>query len=145
LNSIDGIGISINLAVNSNQPTGLGPVLNGVTENGLYKNEDFKNTIHNISSIFSNEFNVPVYVLNDGDAAAVQVSVDMKLPNTLALSLGSGLAGGFVDSNNMVTDWLTEMGNIIIDIDENAVGHSFSKVKRRGAAVSVTAFSIQAS
>ncbi|MDP8292478.1 MAG: ROK family protein [Candidatus Orphnella occulta] len=129
LNSIDGIGISINLAVNSNQPTGLGPVLNGVTENGLYKNEDFKNTIHNISSIFSNEFNVPVYVLNDGDAAAVQVSVDMKLPNTLALSLGSGLAGGFVDSNNMVTDWLTEMGNIIIDIDENAVGHSFSKVK----------------
>ena len=129
MTDIDAIGISINLAVVDNKVTGTGPVLNGVIESGKYKKKKFKKQIYNMADIFGKEFNAPVFILNDGDAAAVQVSVDMQLPSTLALSLGSGLAGGFVDNKNMVTDWLTEMGNVVIDTSDDAPGHSFSKVK----------------
>ena len=62
-----------------------------------------------LDNILSQQFELPVFVLNDGDAAAVQTSVDMGLPKTLSISGGTGLAMGYGS-----TELLTEGGNVII-------------------------------
>ena len=113
---IKSIGVSINLAVANNKATGQGPVVEGL------KGENVK-VMENLDTELQKEFNLPVLVLNDGKAAAIQNTVDMGLPNTLSLAGGTGLAMGYG-----TVDFLTEGGNIIIDMSKNALGHSFSKV-----------------
>ncbi|MBI3617455.1 MAG: ROK family protein, partial [Candidatus Omnitrophica bacterium] len=114
------IGVSINLAVANNKVTGLGPVVESL------RGKQAK-VMSQLDVILNQEFNLPVYVLNDGDAAAIQTTIDMGLPNTVSLAGGTGLAMGYGS-----TQFLTEGGNIVIDTYDQAEGHSFSKV--RGAA-----------
>ncbi|MBI3617449.1 MAG: YvcK family protein, partial [Candidatus Omnitrophica bacterium] len=115
-NELKAIGVSINLAVANNKVTGLGPVVESL------RSEQAK-VMSQLDVILNQEFNLPVYVLNDGDAAAIQTTIDMGLPNTVSLAGGTGLAMGYGS-----TQFLTEGGNIVIDTNNEAVGHSFSKV-----------------
>jgi predicted NBD/HSP70 family sugar kinase len=115
--SIQGVGVSINLVVVDNQIKGMGPVVNSVPKENM-------GDMWALDKVLSEEFDLPVYVLNDGDAMAYQASVDMGLTDTLALSGGTGLATGYGS-----TQLLTEGGNVIIDLDAEADGHSYTQVK----------------
>ncbi|MDP8267068.1 MAG: ROK family protein [Candidatus Aceula meridiana] len=110
------LGVSVNLAVANNRLTGLGPVVEGL------KSDDAQ-VLKGLDDELRKAFDLPVFILNDGDAAAIQNAVDMELENTLSLAGGTGLAMGIGS-----TQLLTEGGNIVIDISKGAEGHSFSKV-----------------
>ncbi len=114
---LQAIGLSVNLAVANNKITGVGPVVQGIEDEGE------RAIIRVLDNILSQEFEMPVFVLNDGDAAAVQSSVDMGLPKTLSLAGGTGLAMGYGSGELM-----NEGGNFIIDVNESAARHSFNGV-----------------
>ncbi|MBI5873827.1 MAG: ROK family protein, partial [Candidatus Omnitrophica bacterium] len=121
LSVIKGLGISFNLVVVNNRPTGMGPVVDGLKGTELEIIKDIANSL-------SKKLAIPVFILNDGDAAALWAAVKKNTANTLALALGTGLAGGYVDANLTVRDYLTEMGNVVLETKEGALKHSFSKV-----------------
>ncbi|RLE48150.1 MAG: hypothetical protein DRJ18_02425, partial [Candidatus Methanomethylicota archaeon] len=122
LQEINSLGISFNLVVVNNRPTGLGPVVNG-----LKAKEEIRK-IKDIALTLQERLNIPVFILNDGDAGALWAAVRENAPNALALALGTGLAGGYADEALRIRDYLTEMGNVVLSLEEEALKHSFSKV-----------------
>ena len=116
---IDGIGLAWNGAVNNNRIRGrFAPVVKGLDK------ADFEAEIAPMATKLEKKFEVSVAVLNDGDAGALLVAVDKNAHNVLAWSLGSGLASGYVDAQGNVTDYLTEMGNVVTDMTSSALRHS---------------------
>ncbi|MDD3088230.1 MAG: hypothetical protein PHP89_06680, partial [Candidatus Omnitrophica bacterium] len=72
---------------------------------------------------------VPVGIINDGDAGALSVAVTLGLKKVLALSLGTGLAAGYVDGKGQVTNYLGEMGKCSIDLAANAEQHEGLRIR----------------
>jgi hypothetical protein len=121
LKDIQALGISFNLVTVNNRPTGQGPVVAGL------KGEEVEN-IKVIATTLEEKLNLPVFILNDGKAGALWAAVRQNAPATVALALGTGLAGGYADSDLRVRDYLTEMGNVVLSLEEGALGHSYSQV-----------------
>ena len=61
-----------------------------------------------------------ISVCNDGDAAAAAAFVLNNKKNVLGLSMGSSLAGGYIDKNGCFTDYISELAFVPVDLNENA-------------------------
>ncbi|MDD3151118.1 MAG: hypothetical protein PHV68_09860, partial [Candidatus Gastranaerophilales bacterium] len=113
-----------------------GAVINGrITQEGarVYKglsSEEFWTKASRMGKRISDALgNVPVGLLNDGDAGALAVAGVLGTRHTLALSLGTGLAAGYVDRNGEVTSYLGEMGKCCIDLNTEAELHEGLRVR----------------
>jgi cytidylate kinase len=124
--TLDGIGISVNLAVNNERITGLGPLTDGIEKQGDPKELE---KIKELGKLIGDHYKVTTAVSNDGDMAALWAAQDMGLKNVLCLAMGTGLAAGYVDKNGNVLDVLGEMGNVVVDMNQNAAGHSFTTMQ----------------
>jgi len=63
---------------------------------------------------------VPFAVVNDGEAAALAASVQLKLNGVLGLSFGSSMAGGYVNSSGFITGRLNELAFVPVDFSPSA-------------------------
>ncbi|MCX7974900.1 MAG: ROK family protein [Candidatus Aminicenantes bacterium] len=62
-----------------------------------------------------NEWKVPLEVANDGEVAALAGCLVFKVNKILAISMGSSEAGGYVNQDGYITDWLNELAFAPVD------------------------------
>ena len=70
--------------------------------------KDFKRHIQNIFTDIQQEYNVPLIIANDGEVTALAGSLTMKVNSVLGISMGTSMAGGYVNAQGSITDWLNE-------------------------------------
>lgn len=89
----------------------------------IYRNvsqEDFKSKISNIYINVCGRIGkgIPISVANDGDIAALVGSLQYKVGNVVAISLGTSVAGGYIDCNGNITGRLNEFAFLPLDMNK---------------------------
>ena len=78
-------------------------------------------------------FGVPLEVINDGEVTALAGSMSLEENGILGIALGSSEAGGFVNSQGNITDWLNELAFSPVDLNPNAPLEEWSGDRGVGA------------
>ncbi|NMB55633.1 MAG: ROK family protein [Leptolinea sp.] len=78
-------------------------------------------------------FGVPLEVINDGEVTALAGSMSLEENGILGIALGSSEAGGFVNSQGNITDWLNELAFAPVDFNPQAPVEEWSGDKGIGA------------
>lgn len=101
-------------------------LFSGVKREELHKVENF-------GDLLSGRLGSPVYVLHDGDAAAVQIKFEREVRGgVLGISLGSGVGAGCVNAEDGI-EGLGEIGKTVLDLSDEAPVHRYLGIK--GAAI----------
>ncbi len=83
--------------------------------------EDFQKYVVNMFNELKLEWgNIPFIVVNDGEVTALAGAMSMKDNSVLGISMGTSLAGGYVNPQGNITDWLNELAFAPIDYMEDA-------------------------
>ena len=69
---------------------------------------------------------LPFELVNDGDAAALAGSIGLNRNNLLGVAMGTSFAGGFVNSDGNIMNWLNEVAFIPIDVSPTAAFESWT-------------------
>jgi hypothetical protein len=64
--------------------------------------------------------------VNDGEVTALAGSMELKSNSDLGVSLGTSMAGGYVNPDGNITDWLNELAFVPIDYRENGPADEWS-------------------
>lgn len=88
--------------------------------------EDFQNSVQNIFLDIQQQYNVPLIVANDGEVTALAGAMSMKSNGVLGLSMGTSQAGGYVNMQGNITDWLNELAFAPIDYRGDAPADEWS-------------------
>lgn len=78
-------------------------------------------------------FGVPLEVINDGEVTALAGSMSLEENGILGIALGSSEAGGFVNRQGNITDWLNELAFSPVDFNPNAPLEEWSGDRGVGA------------
>jgi len=78
-------------------------------------------------------FGVPLEVINDGEVTALAGSMSLEENGILGIALGSSEAGGFVNSQGNITDWLNELAFTPVDFNPQAPLEEWSGDRGVGA------------
>ncbi len=73
----------------------------------------------NIFVNLGKKFNVPCVTINDGEVTALLGAQEQKSNSVLGISMGTSVAGGYVNENGNITDWLNELAFVPCDYREN--------------------------
>ncbi|HLE52032.1 MAG TPA: ROK family protein [Anaerolineales bacterium] len=71
--------------------------------------------IKNIFLRISDEMDVPLEVINDGDVTALAGSMSLEDNGVLGIAMGSSEAAGYVDLNGQIKGWLNELAFAPVD------------------------------
>lgn len=82
--------------------------------------EDFERSIKHLFIDLAKEWNVPILVVNDGDASALAGAIELKRNNLLGLAFGTSEAAGFIDENGMIKGWLNELCFVPVSVNADA-------------------------
>lgn len=63
---------------------------------------------------------IPLMVANDGDVTAIAGAKDLKDNKVLGIAMGTSEAAGYVDENNCINGWLSELCFVPVDFNKNA-------------------------
>jgi len=88
--------------------------------------EDFQKHVQNIFIDIQKQYNIPLVVANDGEVTALAGAMSMKSNGVLGLSMGTSQAGGYVNMQGNITDWLNELAFVPIDYREDAPADEWS-------------------
>ncbi len=89
--------------------------------------------IRNLFLRIGKEMGVPITVVNDGEVTALAGSMSLEDNGVLGIALGSSLAGGYVDLQGNIADWLNELAFCPIDYAEGASVEEWSGDRGVGA------------
>jgi len=64
---------------------------------------------------------VPIDVANDGDVTALAGAMSLGETGILGIAMGTSEAGGYVDSNGLVTGWFNELAFVPLDYSVDAM------------------------
>ncbi|MCE1254120.1 MAG: ROK family protein [Anaerolineae bacterium] len=78
-------------------------------------------------------FGVPLEVVNDGEVTALAGSMSLEENGILGIALGSSEAGGFVNQEGNITDWLNELAFAPVDYNPDAAYEEWSGDRGVGA------------
>src|SRR5262249_27101296 len=59
--------------------------------------------------------NLPLEVMNDGEVTALAGSMSLGLNRVLGISLGTSVAGGYVNADGNITSWINELAFVPVD------------------------------
>ncbi len=88
--------------------------------------EDFESKVANVFVDVAKEWGVPFEVVNDGEVTALAGSMQLESNGVLGVSLGTSMAGGYVNPDGNITDWLNELAFVPIDYRENGPADEWS-------------------
>lgn len=88
--------------------------------------ELWESRVANIFLDLAKEWNVPFEVVNDGEVTALAGSMELKSNSVLGVSLGTSMAGGYVNPDGNITDWLNELAFAPIDYRDGAPADEWS-------------------
>ena len=77
--------------------------------------ENFESCVRDIFLDLAKDWNVPFEVVNDGEVTALAGSMDMNANCVLGVSMGTSMAGGYVNREGNITDWLNELAFVPVD------------------------------
>lgn len=81
---------------------------------GVPENE-FETKVAGLFLELAKEWKVPFDVVNDGEVTALAGSMELNSNSVLGVSLGTSMAGGYVNPDGNITDWLNELAFVPID------------------------------
>ena len=111
-----------------------------ITESGSAKAERFFN-LENLADIENADLNHHIqqalkahyifrkdndYIVNDGEVTALAGSMEMNANCVLGISMGTSVAGGYVNREGNITDWLNELAFVPVDYREGAPADEWS-------------------
>jgi predicted NBD/HSP70 family sugar kinase len=76
--------------------------------------------IHEIFLKLQKEWGVPLVVVNDGEVTALAGSMSLDENGILGVALGSSEAGGYVNQQGNITDWMNELAFVPVDYSPKA-------------------------
>ena len=88
--------------------------------------EDFEAKVANVFLEVAKQWNIPFEVVNDGEVTALAGSMQLNSNGVLGVSLGTSMAGGYVNPDGNITDWLNELAFVPIDYRENGPADEWS-------------------
>lgn len=111
---IDAIGGSAAGIYINNEPK-VGSLFRGINSH------DFDEHIRPLFKRLSKHYgNVPVHVVNDGDATALSASQSRGVTGVLGIAMGTSMAVGYVDGRGSLTPWLNELAFAPVDYSPEA-------------------------
>ncbi len=95
--------------------------------------EQFESRVRDLFLDLRKEWgNIPFDVVNDGEVTALAGSMEMNSNGVLGISMGTSMAGGYVNPDGNITDWLNEMAFAPVDYREDAPADEWSGDKGCG-------------
>ena len=88
--------------------------------------ELWESRVANIFLDLAKEWKVPFEVVNDGEVTALAGSMELNSNSVLGVSLGTSMAGGYVNPDGNITDWLNELAFAPIDYRDGAPADEWS-------------------
>lgn len=83
--------------------------------------EDFEKRIRRVFFDLAKEWGgIPFEVVNDGEVTALAASMSLNDNAVLGISLGTSMAGGYVDPDGRIRPWLNELAFAPVDYRPNA-------------------------
>ena len=82
--------------------------------------DDRFDEIRNMFLRIRDEFGVPLDIINDGEVTALAGSMSLGVNSILGIALGSSEAGGYINRNGNVNEWLDELAFCPVDYNSNA-------------------------
>ena len=76
---------------------------------------------------------IPFKIINDGDASALGGVFQMDLSSCLGIAMGTSEAGGYVDNDRCLHNYLSELSLVPIDMSINAPVDGWTKDKGTGS------------
>lgn len=70
--------------------------------------------------------NVPVVVANDGDVTALAGAIGMGCGRLMGVAMGTSEAAGYVDKDQNVLGWISELAFAPVDLNESAMADEWS-------------------
>jgi predicted NBD/HSP70 family sugar kinase len=95
-----------------------------------------KDRFHEVHDMFlriGKELGVPLVVVNDGEVTALAGSMSLEDNGVLGIALGSSEAGGYVNMDGNITDWLNELAFCPVDYSPQAPVEEWSGDRGVGA------------
>ena len=131
LSNIDSIGISTAGVVINNKLM-ISSIFRKVPEK--YNNET-ENLYINVIKMLEKDIGkeIPFKIINDGDASALAGVFQNNLSSCLGIAMGTSEAGGYIDNNRCLHDYLSELSFVPIDLSEKAVEDSYPKDRGIGS------------
>ena len=89
--------------------------------------EDFQKSIRNLFHELKTEWNdIPFEMANDGDVTAMAGAMAINDSAVLGVSMGTSLAGGYIDTSGSVTGWINELAFVPVDYREGVATDEWS-------------------
>ena len=88
--------------------------------------DQFETKVKNLFVELGKEWGVPFEVVNDGEVTALAGSMEMNANSVLGISMGTSVAGGYVNPEGNITDWLNELAFVPVDYREGAPADEWS-------------------
>ena len=123
--SIDSIGISTAGVVVNNKLM-ISSIFRGVDDEYQDKTKNlYIDVIHMLETDIGKT--IPFKVINDGDASALGGVFGNNLSSCLGIAMGTSEAGGYIDTNRCLHDYLSELSIVPIDLSEKGVKDEYLK------------------
>jgi len=120
LPSVDAIGGSAAGIYINNEPR-VGSLYRGISP------EDFQKSIRNMFHELKSEWNdIPFELANDGDVTAMAGAMAINDSAVLGVSMGTSLAGGYINTSGSVTGWINELAFVPVDYREGVATDEWS-------------------
>ena len=116
---VDAIGGS-SAGVYVNNRVRLASLFRGIPE------DQFEGKVKDLFLEIAKEWNVPFEVVNDGEVTALAGSMELNSNSVLGISMGTSVAGGYVNPEGNITDWLNELAFVPVDYREGAPADEWS-------------------
>lgn len=88
--------------------------------------KDYEAHVKNMYKDIGREMNAPIKVANDGDVTALAGAINLKSNCVLGIAMGTSEAGGYINQEGNLNDWLSELAFVPVDLNENAMADEWS-------------------
>ena len=89
--------------------------------------KDFEEKVKGIIVKAVNEIgDVPLVVANDGDVTALAGAMEIGENGILGIAMGTSEAGGYVNEEGYITDWLNELAFVPVDYNQDSLVDEWS-------------------
>ncbi len=88
--------------------------------------EDYEAHVKNMYKDIGREMGAPIKVANDGDVTALAGAINLKSNCVLGIAMGTSEAGGYINEDGNLNDWLSELAFVPVDMNENAMVDEWS-------------------
>lgn len=130
LSNIDFIGISTAGVVVNNKL-----MISSIFRKVHEKYNETENLYINVIKMLEKDIEkeIPFKIINDGDASALAGVFQNNLSSCLGIAMGTSEAGGYIDNNRCLHEYLSELSFVPIDLSEKAIEDSYPKDKGIGS------------